>query len=245
MALHLTQQLKRAMQDDPRKCILLVGAGLSAAAVRKGRKGLPDWDTLIQHMIDDLRDSERCDAENLKKLDELLKAGRHLEVSKFFKQYTRSDQFATFLKAELDPGDIGTSKLHQVILATSFRGIITTNFDDLIETAHGSSGPIIRVSKPDEYQLISTAPEYPQVMQDAEKAMFPYVAINPTDGYYSPTKDSKYAALQRDLSDKLNDIVVGRQPFSNLDQVAREWLDGGGSQMRTEFEREIAAARGA
>jgi putative aldouronate transport system substrate-binding protein len=86
-------------------------------------------------------------------------------------------------------------------------------------------------------------PQYASVMQDAEKAMFPYVAINPTDGYYSPTKDTKYAALQRDLSDKLNDIVVGRQPFSNLDQVAREWLDGGGNQMRTEFEREIAASR--
>jgi putative aldouronate transport system substrate-binding protein len=86
--------------------------------------------------------------------------------------------------------------------------------------------------------------QYAAVMQDAEKAMFPYVAINPTDGYYSPTKDTRFAALQRDLSDKINEIVVGRQPFSNLEQVAREWLDGGGSQMRTEFEREIAAARG-
>jgi SIR2-like domain len=42
--------------------------------------------------------------------------------------------------------------------------VLTTNFDDLIQTAHGSGGPIIRVSKPDEYQLISTAPEYPQVI---------------------------------------------------------------------------------
>ena len=45
-------------------------------------------------------------------------------------------------------------------------------------------------------------------------------------------------------SDKLNDIVVGRQPFSALDQAAKEWLDGGGSQMRTEYEQEIAASRG-
>ena len=58
-------------------------------------------------------------------------------------------------------------------------------------------------------------------MQDAEKAMFPYVAINPTDGYYSPTQDNKYPAWPARLSDKLNDIVVGRQPFSDLDQVAK------------------------
>jgi putative aldouronate transport system substrate-binding protein len=87
-------------------------------------------------------------------------------------------------------------------------------------------------------------PAYAQVMQDAEKAMFPYVAINPTDGYYSPTKDSKYPALLQRLYENLNDIVLGRQPFSYLDQAAKEWLDNGGSQMRTEFEREIAASRG-
>jgi putative aldouronate transport system substrate-binding protein len=87
-------------------------------------------------------------------------------------------------------------------------------------------------------------PQYAQVMQDAEKAMFPLVAINPTDGHYSPTHDNKYAALQLDLGNKLNDIVVGRQPFSALDQAIKDWLDGGGSQMRTEFEQEIAATRG-
>ena len=82
-------------------------------------------------------------------------------------------------------------------------------------------------------------------MQDAEKAMFPFVSINPTDGYYSPTHDSKYPALQRDLSDKLNDIVVGRQPMSAL-RPGRQGLaaTAAADQMRTEFEQEIAAARG-
>jgi putative aldouronate transport system substrate-binding protein len=83
-------------------------------------------------------------------------------------------------------------------------------------------------------------PQYASVMQDAEKAMFPYVAINPTDGFYSPTHDNKYASLQNDLINSLNDIVIGRQPMSNLDQTIKAWLDGGGNQMRTEFEQAIA-----
>jgi len=83
--------------------------------------------------------------------------------------------------------------------------------------------------------------QYASVMQNAEKAMFPYVAINPTDGFYSPTHDTKYASLQKDLSDSLNDIVIGRQPMSNLDQTIKAWLDGGGNQMRTEFEQAIGA----
>jgi putative aldouronate transport system substrate-binding protein len=74
--------------------------------------------------------------------------------------------------------------------------------------------------------------------------MFPYVAMNPTDAYYSPTKDSRYPALAQRLYEDLNDVVLGRQPFSHLDQVAKEWLDNGGNQMRTEFEREIALSRG-
>ena len=87
-------------------------------------------------------------------------------------------------------------------------------------------------------------PEYATVSQEAEKAMLPYLAINPTDGYYSPTKDNKYAGLARELSDKINDIVLGRQPMSYWDQVVREFMDGGGTQMKAEFEAEIAAARG-
>jgi putative aldouronate transport system substrate-binding protein len=84
---------------------------------------------------------------------------------------------------------------------------------------------------------------YAQIMQDAEKAMFPFMSINPTDGYYSPTYASKYPALQRDLSDKINEIVVGRQPMSAWEQVVREYRDGGGDQIRTEYEQDIAAAR--
>jgi putative aldouronate transport system substrate-binding protein len=77
-----------------------------------------------------------------------------------------------------------------------------------------------------------------------KKQTFPFVAINPTDGYYSATHDNKYTALQLALNDALNNIVIGRQPFSNLDQAIKAWLDNGGSQMRTEFEQKISAARG-
>ena len=44
--------------------------------------------------------------------------------------------------------------------------------------------------------------------------------------------DTRYSAIQKDLSDDLNDIVLGRQPFTNLDQVTRKWLDNGGGQIQ-------------
>jgi putative aldouronate transport system substrate-binding protein len=87
-------------------------------------------------------------------------------------------------------------------------------------------------------------PAYAQIMQDAEKAMLPFVSINPTDGYYSPTYASKYPAIQQGLYEKINDIVVGRQTMSTWDQVVKEWRDNGGDQIRKEYETEIAAAKG-
>ena len=143
MPLHLTEQLKRAIQYDPSNCVLLVGAGLSASGVRQREKGLPDWDTLMRHVIEDLRDSENCDASILTKLEESLKAGKYLEIASVFKQRTRPDQFAAFLKAELGPSDIVSSKIHEDILKTNFRGIITTNFDLVFEYQSNRLQPLV------------------------------------------------------------------------------------------------------
>jgi putative aldouronate transport system substrate-binding protein len=70
------------------------------------------------------------------------------------------------------------------------------------------------------------------------------VSSNATDGYYSETWAGRSGALARDLYEKINEIVVGRQPLGFFDQVVREWRDGGGEQARGEFQQEIAAARG-
>lgn len=143
MALHPTRQFRRAIGDDPTKCILWVGAGLSASGVRKGGKGLPDWNALMQRMIDDLRDSESCEPAALQNLDTALKDGKYLEVAQAYKQRTRPDQFAAFIKAELDPPDIAESKVHQTILRINFRGIITTNFDRVFERQSDLLVPLV------------------------------------------------------------------------------------------------------
>jgi len=143
MPLHLTKQFNRAIRHDPSNCVLFVGAGLSSSQVRTGGKGLPNWDTLMQHMIDDLRDSGSCDSTSLEKLADSLKKGKHLEIARAFKQLTRPDQFAAFLKEELDPSDITSSKVHRVILKTNFRGIITTNFDVVFEYQSNRLQPLV------------------------------------------------------------------------------------------------------
>ena len=89
-----------------------------------------------------------------------------------------------------------------------------------------------------------TAPEYPRVMQDAEKAMLPFAQIDPTSTLYSPTFASKGTVLAQMLANGVGEVVLGRSPVGSLDQLIADWKSQGGDQMRTEFEQAIAAASG-
>ena len=143
MPLHLTRQLKRAFQDDPRNCILFVGAGLSVSGVRKNGKGLPTWRQLIQAMIEDLKDSEKCDEITLQKIDNLFQKNEYLKLAQIFREKTRPDQYAAFLKEQLDPNDLTASKVHELLLSIDFKGIITTNFDCVFENQSNRIQPLI------------------------------------------------------------------------------------------------------
>jgi putative aldouronate transport system substrate-binding protein len=89
-----------------------------------------------------------------------------------------------------------------------------------------------------------TAPEYPQVMQDAEKSMLPYAQIDPTSTLYSPTFAAKGTVLAQMVYNGIGEVVLGRAPANSIDQLIKDWKSQGGDQMRTEFEQAIAAATG-
>ena len=133
MQLSVPSEVMRAIQGDPRKCILFVGAGLSRSQVRERGRGLPDWHTLTRHMIQSLQDSQRCDPETCTRLWKSLANQDFLEIAQVFKQRTRPDAFALFLREELEPEDLVPSKIHETIVKTEFRGLITTNFDTVLE----------------------------------------------------------------------------------------------------------------
>jgi putative aldouronate transport system substrate-binding protein len=89
-------------------------------------------------------------------------------------------------------------------------------------------------------------PQTPQntpIMHDVLTSIYPFLSMNPTDPYYSETNASKLPALTRDLNDKLNDIVLARQPLSAFDQAVKDWRDAGGDQIRREYEQQIATAQ--
>lgn len=208
MSLRLTKQFKRAIQNDPSNCVLWVGAGLSTSGVRKQGEGLPDWNTLMQDMIEDLRDSDRCDADGLARLEELLKKGKSLEVTEDYKQRTLPDQFNEFIKEELDPKDIIPSKIHELILRINFRGIITTNFDIAFEHQCMRLRPLIYPQCLDEISEFSKRGFFEKIHSCISNNPFENLILT-EKSYNDLRENSKYQVIMRSLFTLSRILTVG------------------------------------
>jgi putative aldouronate transport system substrate-binding protein len=62
-------------------------------------------------------------------------------------------------------------------------------------------------------------------------------------GLYSATNQKQGFLIQTKVADGLIDIVTGRRPTSDFDQLLNDWRTGGGDAIRAEFEQAYAAAQ--
>ena len=82
---------------------------------------------------------------------------------------------------------------------------------------------------------VADIPGYAQAAYDAEQLLIPLGVGDPTLGYYSPAMGSQGVVIQKRFMDDLTDIITGRRPLSDYDQLVRDWQAGGGEQARTEL----------
>ncbi len=98
-----------------RECVLFVGAGLSSGA------GLPDWNSLVRRLGDDLGLpwSERHD---------------YLDLAQWYRERFGSKRLADLLH-EMYATPAQPTLAHYLLLSLPVRHVITTNYDDLLERA--------------------------------------------------------------------------------------------------------------
>jgi putative aldouronate transport system substrate-binding protein len=84
-------------------------------------------------------------------------------------------------------------------------------------------------------------PEYARAATDFEKAAIGVGVADPTLGFSSATLDAKGAPLAQALTDGITDVLAGRRPLGEFDQVVKDWQNNGGAMIRTELEQAIAA----
>ncbi|WP_166355707.1 extracellular solute-binding protein [Phytoactinopolyspora limicola] len=82
-------------------------------------------------------------------------------------------------------------------------------------------------------------PAYPQVAErfyHHQKQVVPNGISNPTAGLYSETEDRSGQAFNAPVSDAINEIIQGRRPITDWDQVIDTWRNSGGDDARGEYE---------
>jgi putative aldouronate transport system substrate-binding protein len=67
---------------------------------------------------------------------------------------------------------------------------------------------------------------------------------DPTLGLYSETLAVKGATAEQPFLDGVTDVVLGRRPLSDFDQLVKDWQSAAGNQIRTELEQSLAASGG-
>ncbi|MBV8716119.1 MAG: hypothetical protein JOZ65_13735, partial [Chloroflexi bacterium] len=86
-------------------------------------------------------------------------------------------------------------------------------------------------------------PQFAKDMNAALKLLQPGGAQDPTVGLYSATNQKQGFLIQTKFADGLIDIIAGRRPMSDYDQLVADWRSGGGDSIRSEFEQAYAASQ--
>jgi putative aldouronate transport system substrate-binding protein len=89
---------------------------------------------------------------------------------------------------------------------------------------------------------VPDVPGYAKAEFEAEHFLVPAGVSDPTLGMFSPTLGAKGAVINRTMLDGITDVVAGRRPIAEYDQLVKEWQSAGGEQIRKELQDQLAAA---
>jgi putative aldouronate transport system substrate-binding protein len=87
-----------------------------------------------------------------------------------------------------------------------------------------------------------TSADFARVLQADQVPNIQAGLADPTLGLYSETMSSKGATAEQPFLDGLTDVVLGRRPMSDYDQLVKDWQNAGGDQIRSELEQSLAAS---
>jgi putative aldouronate transport system substrate-binding protein len=88
-------------------------------------------------------------------------------------------------------------------------------------------------------------PNYAKHVNEVEKVLVdPKIAVaDVTLGYYSPTAASSAGKqAEQAWTDGLNNIMLGRDPLSNYDELVKNWQNTAGNKIKQEYNDALAAA---
>jgi putative aldouronate transport system substrate-binding protein len=86
-------------------------------------------------------------------------------------------------------------------------------------------------------------PTFAKRIQDYQKILAPISTEDASLGLYSATQASSGVQLIQPFGDGITDIVAGRRPLSDLDDLVSTWRSAGGDKSRMEYAAAYAASQ--
>jgi putative aldouronate transport system substrate-binding protein len=127
---------------------------------------------------------------------------------------------------------------------------------DIHHTRDGNGNPVLTdqgkadvspvfpyVASPTSVLYYPQAPDFTRAAHADERAWVDAGLDDPTLGLYAPTAAARGPLLDRTLTEGVAEIVNGRKPLAELDDLVAAWRTGGGETIRGEFEQALQAGR--
>lgn len=127
-------ELIQAIRNN--RCILFVGAGLSAKVQRHNKKGLPLWGAFLEELIAWAKSKNTMFWNGAEEIENIIKKGNYLLAAQELQESITLGEFAEFLNSVFRDKNVVPSNTHKNIFKIPFRAILTTNYDTLIEGAY-------------------------------------------------------------------------------------------------------------
>ena len=112
-----------------RRCLIVLGAGVSASCVSLDRtKRPPTWPQLLYVLLDRIPNAD--DATEAKRL---LERGDYLQAAQIIRTSVPSPDFDQIIRHEFHDPRYQPSRLHEIINKLDPKAVLTTNYDDIYE----------------------------------------------------------------------------------------------------------------
>jgi hypothetical protein len=119
-----------------KRCVALVGSGVTSRCLSKSRAPLPGWAALLRDLIQWASREGIVNAKDARDLMELNESGEFLIVAQELREQLGEAVLSRFITETFDPDAIIPSRVQEYLSIVPFRGFITTNYDNLLERAY-------------------------------------------------------------------------------------------------------------
>ena len=127
-------ELVEAVRAD--KCILFVGAGLSAQVNRSDGNALPGWSALLTEFLDWAITRQVRFWGDPEDIRAMIVKGNLLMAAQELQERVGAAGLGEFLDGVFRESAVAPSPIHRILPKIPFRAVLTTNYDSLIEGAY-------------------------------------------------------------------------------------------------------------